>query len=430
MKLHLARSFEILAGTAAVLGAAYFGAWINQRDLRPQSAAAVAEVATPPHNFSRGFPQLSEPEQRDPREPEERAVRERATAIRRVVEAIQAEQQRAGGWDKWQADTQRYRDALKHKIADLRIYPQTQGPRVENQHEPLAGSGDFPLFECGADHFLRHLRDPGSLDKFRRDRPVVAAAKWLRSQGIDLIFVPLPRMTEVYVEHFFDPCPADGIIAPHVRRMLLEMLGEDVEVVDAFMLFRPNRDPAPDYLYNTTDPHWAPRAMRIMAKEIAGRIVRYKFGTRAQYAMPFWQIRPSAYLIENRIGGIGGIGWTALSDEQKRRAEAAQTTTMSEVFLRDGSWLPNNFESPVVVIGNSFVLGFREQLVKELNLLVNNRAADSQTTEPFADFLRDPDILAHTRVVVWITTEQHLTEFKPLPAQIQTWQDATGEAKR
>jgi hypothetical protein len=74
--------------------------------------------------------------------------------------------------------------------------------------------------------------------------------------------------------------------------------------------------------------------------------------------------------------------------------------------------------SPVLVIGNSYVRDFREQLIKELNLLTLTKLGDNQTTEPFVDFLRDPTQLAHCRVVVWITTEQHMAWFKPMPEPI------------
>jgi hypothetical protein len=86
--------------------------------------------------------------------------------------------------------------------------------------------------------------------------------------------------------------------------------------------------------------------------------------------------------------------------------------------MLDGSEPPDDPESPVLVIGNSYVVNFREQLIRELNMLVQTRAADDATTEAFSDFLRDPGVLAHVRVVVWVTTEQHMTEFKPLPKPI------------
>jgi hypothetical protein len=82
------------------------------------------------------------------------------------------------------------------------------------------------------------------------------------------------------------------------------------------------------------------------------------------------------------------------------------------------------------VIGHSYVPGFREHLVKELNLLVATRAFPAATTEFFADFLRNPETLARTRVVVWVTTEQQLAQFRPMPAPILQTSDAGKTTRR
>jgi hypothetical protein len=241
----------------------------------------------------------------------------------------------------------------------------------------LASLDGFPLFEIHAGKYITHLFDPASLEQFRCERPVVAVDRWLRRRGIDLIFVPIPKMTEVYIEHFVDPCPPDGIIAPRVRQAHLEMLEADVEVVDGWRLFRPVREPDPEYLYN-----------------------------------------PGRYVFRDLAGAVGGFGRGLLSTEQYDVAQPAQTTTLSDVRMQDGEPPPDDPNSPVLVMGHSFVPKFREQLIKELNMLTHTRAFDHQTTESFADFLREPELLAHCRVLVWITTTQHMTWFQPLPPQV------------
>jgi hypothetical protein len=340
--------------------------------------------------------------------------------MHRDVAAIEAQCQKAAGgdWDKWQKDTEPYRSALKARIVELRIYPERAADRVECQYEALAGRDNFPLFEVGAHYYLNYLVDPRVIEPFRRERAVVAVHRWLRRQGIDLIFAPTPKMTEVYVEHFLDPCPPDGVIAPHMRRTLLELLKEDVEVVDGPSLFRSVRDTDEEYLYNAGTPHWAPRAMRVMAKEIAGRIERYRFGARARYAIPMCKTGPGPFIWQGHLGGMHDVGYQSLTDEQQKRAIAAQTTNESHVTMLDGRSPPNNPDSPVVVVGNCWVDSFGDQLVKELNLLTSTFAGPSRSTEAFGDFLRDPTLLQHCRVVVWITNEQHMPLFKELPPPI------------
>jgi hypothetical protein len=380
----------------------------------------------PVYNSATAFPQVQRLARPVSRQPEARAQEARAKAIRDDKAAILAECQRAAGgdWARWATDTAPYRAALKAKVDALNtLNSSTITP--DSNREALAGRGDFPLFEIRADHNLNYLYNPATLAPFRKSRLVEAADRWLRRRGIDLIFVPVPKMTEVYVEHFLEPCPRDGIIAPQVRQTLWELLDADVEVVDGLRLFRGLRDDGDEeYLYNTGDTHWAPRGMRAMAKEIADRISRYHFGSRARLALPIYRTSPGPYDINGSLGGMGSLdGWAALSREQQERARAHQTTNLAEVLTLDGTPLRDDTLSPVFVIGHSYVTKFEDQLAKELNMPVHASAVAGETTGFFADFLRSPELLNPCRVLVWITTEQHLTHFDPMPAPIMATLD-------
>jgi hypothetical protein len=343
--------------------------------------------------------------------PEPAAVAARAANIRHDADAIRGECQHAAGgdWDKWQRDTERYRVALRGRLDALQTFEPARSSRPEAQYEALEGRDGFPLFEVGARLHLNYLYLPHSLDPFRKDRPVAAARRWLAQRGIDLIFVPVPKMTEVYVEHFLDPCPSDGVITPAIRRCLLELLDDDVEVIDGFSLFRPKREA--EYLYLPADSHWNPAGMRVTARELADRVARYEFGKTARQAAPVARCDPE--------GGKppGQDGLVALSEAQRARA-AAVTRNLPRITTRDGKELLEHAGSPVLVIGNSYVDHFREIFIQELNLMSHFHWGPGHTTEAFADFVREPDLLDNCRVVVWITTAQHLTHFKPLPDQI------------
>jgi hypothetical protein len=362
------------------------------------------------------------PEPEDPREPEPRAVESRAAAIQRDAAVIREQYRRAGGWQKWERDTAPYRAALKAKA---HLSKQSFG----SHGAPIEGLREFPLFETDPRSFLGYLWDPERLETFRRERPVLAARNWLAAKGIDLVFVPVPKMTEVYVEHFVDPWPPDGVIAPHVRRTLLELLEQDVETVDGFRVFRPVRDADPYYLYNTADSHWAPRGWRTMAKEVAGRIERYKFGARARAGERRTKVQTGPYKLRVFIGRYPGEqppqdGWDSLTDRQKSLAEQAQPKTADLVTPADDRASLIVPASPVMLIGDSFVNGFCDYLVDELNLPVSRHSGANQTTEAFADFLREPELLAHTRVVVWVMSGHDMTICKPLPESIADCREA------
>jgi hypothetical protein len=412
------RAIDLLGLSACLVTAFGLGGWID-----PWNRGALESPQPGRTKESRDYvaptgdprPALRLPQY--PPQPEPRAVEARENVIQRDSAAILAECQRSAGgdWDRWQRETAWYRTNLKARIDALPDFPETRFPVPEGGYEPLAGRGGFPLFEVASRAHLNYLYDPGTMDKFRQDRQVIAADRWLRQRGIDLIFVPVPKMTEIYIEHFLDSTPPDGIIAPHMRHALLELFDAHVEVVDGFSLFRALRDTDTEYLYNTADTHWAPRGMRIMAKEIADRIERYKFGARARYAPPVVRTSLGPYITDRFPGGGQ---WLVLSPEQRTLAQGAQTTNLSEVSMLDGSAPPDDLTSPVIVIGHSYVPRFREQLIKELNLLIYPRVRDGETTGFFGEFLREPEVLNHCRVVVWITTEQHLTHFQKMPEPI------------
>jgi hypothetical protein len=366
-------------------------------------------------------------------EPDPFAAEAREKAIRQTAGAIEEECRKAAGgdWDLWERDTAIYRAALKAKIDALKDFDHPRGVLIEANSEPLEGRDKFPLFEVAPRAHLEYLYNSTGLDAFRKSRIVVDAHRWLRARGIDLIFVPAPKMTEVYIEHFLDPCPADGIIAPHVRHTLLELLNEDVEVVDGLPLFRSIRDADREYLYNTADMHWGFRGIRIMAKEVADRIARYKFGARARYGLPIVKAAPENCSIAGTSDNdlcLAAPGWAALTDEQRARARTAQSATFCQVTTWNGQAPPDDPESPVVVIGNSFAQHFREQFVREANLLVKTRWRAGGTTEAFVDFLREPDLLKNCKVVVWVTSNRHLQGLRPLPEKITAEVRASAKA--
>jgi hypothetical protein len=159
--------------------------------------------------------------------------------------------------------------------------------------------------------------------------------------------------------------------------------------------------------------------MRVTAKEIADRIVRYKFGARARYGLTICKTSPGPYIWREHIGAIGDVGYAAMTEEQRARATAAQTTIENHVTMLTGRVPPNNPESPVVFVANCWGDLFWDQLVKELNLQISSDIRPSQTGEAFSDFLRDPKRLEHARVVVWLIDDFHLTGFKMTPPPIQ-----------
>jgi hypothetical protein len=117
----------------------------------------------------------------------------------------------------------------------------------------------------------------------------------------------------------------------------------------------------------------------------------------------------------------GQSGFMSLSEEQQQIAIAAAKPALfySRPVSADGGNPPDDPRSSVLLAGDSYSRVFRELLVRDVNMLVRTRWAPNQTTEMFADFLREPESLEGVRVVVWVTTEHRMLHFKPLPPAVQ-----------
>jgi hypothetical protein len=354
------------------------------------------------------------------RSTEPEAVEARAAVIRTDSATIEAEcQQAAGGdWSKWLDATAGFRAALKQRLEAVKfsyLPPQMgQKPQLEMLlFEPLAALDDFPLYEIGSKAALRYLCEPDRLTDFRKTKSVSVASRWLRRQGIDLVFVPVPRMTEVYCEHFIKPCPADGVIAPYLCQSFHELLREDVEVVDSFRIMRPRREPDPDYLHGAADTHWSARGARLVARQLAERMSRYGFIREARKGPRVVSESP------DQTKPFPRNGWRTLNDEQKAKALRVSRDT-PVVVGTDGRPAQPDPDGPVLLIGDSSAEELQDQLALELNLRLRTNWSRGQTTESFEDFLRRPELLQGVRVVVWAQMMEELLRFRPLPQSIRT----------
>ncbi len=349
----------------------------------------------------------------------EEARQARAAAIRAAIVSIRSECQAAAGgdWDRWIAQLEPLRAEMRDRIAAGKpLHPEATG--FENRSPVLEGKDGFPLFEPVPSVYLKHVVEPTSLDEFRRARPVIEGARWLRHKGIDVLFVPVPKMSEVYPERFFDRCPPDRIIAPQVHRAILELLEQDIEVVDLLGVLQQERDSDAEPLYQPADPHWAPRGQAIAARILADRLLRYDFVARARSAPSYCEWDRTPYL-----PAIQGAAFLALNPDQQRRAIEVQPKTY--LLPRNGtrSFEPNRMDptwddhSPVACIGDSYNVHFMEQLSHQLNMPLRNMSGGGQSTQAFKQFLRDPQSLDGCKVVIWLVCYPNL-QMQPMPQPI------------
>ena len=209
----------------------------------------------------------------------------------------------------------------------------------------------------------------------------------------------------------------DRLVNPHMRRLLLDLLEADVEVLDLLPVLLAARDPSPEPLYLAADPHWGPKGYNAAARVTATRLARYPFAVAAKAGPPVVKaVKTSFPPLADGIAHVAA-GLMALNPSQRQRATEAHPKTYDVVTGLDGGW-PRSHTSSVIVIGDSYGIYYDGALSRDLNLVLDRRASGGQTTEAFADFLREPESLAAGKVVVWIASTPQLLGFKPLPAPI------------
>lgn len=323
----------------------------------------------------------------------------------------------AGSWDEWSAGVEPFREALRAKIAAATPNnPKAKGPS-ESRYEVLESLRDPPRFEAWPSNYLRYLANaPVSTDAFIAQTAFVpsigAISRWLASHGVDLIFVPVPKMTEVYADQFVEKTPVDGIVAPQMRRAIHDLLDGNVEVVDLLPTFLEARKKAGPSLYQFADPHWAWEGQRVALDEVVKRLQRYPVVRKAQ-------ARPHLYRSWMERRDLAAVSATlgALTPAQATRVKPLLTYDV-ELVLPVGNAPLTSETSPIALAGDSFNNGLEANLSHRLNLPIRDLHA-SGGSSPFKDLLRDPESMKSMKVLIYLVSTPGLWEYPAkLPGEI------------
>ncbi len=344
--------------------------------------------------------------------------RAESIAAARKVLLAQLAASGTGSWDAWSASVEPFRATLRKRIAAAKPNnPQATGPS-EARYEVLESLGEPPRFEAWPTNYLRYIANsPVSTSEFISRTAFVssieAISRWLASRGVDLVFVPVPKMTEVYPDELVAGAPADRIVAPQMRRALFELLERNVEVVDFLPAFLEARKrPGAPSLYQRSDPHWAWEGQRIAVEEIVRRLRRYPEVRRA-LAEP----RRYRTWTEERDLTAVSAAFGALSPAQAQRVKPFLTVEV-EFAAPVGTTPLVSETSPIVLTGDSFNNGLEGGLAARLNMPIRDLHASGDSL-PFKDLLRDPESLKSMKVLIFLVNNQALWEFPAkLPGEI------------
>jgi hypothetical protein len=318
-----------------------------------------------------------------------------------------------GDWIKWHGSVAPYRKELTkaYNLAQTSPFVSKLNPKLTF---PLISWKSDPGHVVHANSILTIVSAGDDIDAYiASDRLVKIASemtKWFKARGIDLIFMPVPTKGEVYPEELVadgSVVPKDLNVLPHMRKKVLRMLEEGVEVIDLYPGLMQLRRESDDCLYMAGDKHWRARPQRFAAQQIAARLSRYPWVAKAQ-SRPglFKEVQKS---FEEPVGFYEFLPHSLLFKVQSHRSGFY----FNNVPVNSGATEVLSESAAVLVTGDSFVnhgYPFSGGLVGHLARSINEPVRVSQVAgnivQTFQDFFRDPGLLTKTKVVVWVMNDE------------------------
>ena len=317
-----------------------------------------------------------------------------------------------GDWQRYYASLRPFREALWVRVKDSFDHPTPSrtNPTDKASIVPLLGRpGCYYVSNQLTEISVGHAGGPNLLTEVINGSPALliieAASKWLRNQGIELLFVPGPipgHIDSVGLVADAKLVPSHRIVAPHGRAVLLHLLERDVEVVDALPALLDAKRAGVGGLVLMTDTHWGPNAHKIAAQGVADRLKRLPVVAKSLS-------RPSIYKESELTYDAPASLSNYLTLERRDEVDPVRKTTCRIVNSLDGQPLKPAAKAPILVIGDSFADygappggAFSSWLSRYLNQTVALLRFDGHTDHAFKEMARNPEILESVKAVVWV----------------------------
>ncbi len=236
----------------------------------------------------------------------------------------------------------------------------------------------------------------------------------LKARGIELLLVPVPPKAAVYPEKFSAAGKVTTAGAPYLRQFYEALRGSGVEVLDLMPLFMQNREQPRGAVFCESDSHWSGVGCMLAAQAIA-EAVRAKLPAsppRKEYVSEWKEMAIS--------GDLAGL---LASDARKVAPETIALRTIAE--KGSGGAVQADANSPVLLMGDSHTLVFREFLAERAGLLdqmanelgfapdligTRGSGATAVRISLYRKAKSDPNYLARKKVVVWCFAAREFTE--------------------
>jgi hypothetical protein len=237
---------------------------------------------------------------------------------------------------------------------------------------------------------------------------IVDFDRQLKAMGVRLIVLPVPP--KAWWSKHAPQGGRSGVKADSLGGFYSELGAQGVEVLDLRPVFT-SREAAGESMYCKTDSHWSGRGCVVAAQAVAERLDSLR-----QAAGPALKERWKDCSIKGDLVEMLPVKARKPGDEQ---------VSMREISDDQGNGLANNPESPLLLLGDSHTLVFREfqgersgladQLAFETGTFpdvigTRGSGANAVRVSLFRRNLKDSSYLASKKVLVWCFAAREFTE--------------------
>lgn len=232
------------------------------------------------------------------------------------------------------AVTSKFRDALSAQLKKL--------PKEQNAWE----SGGMLWFRRNANYLLADKIS--GQDSLHNPLPrLLELKKYLDSENIQLLVVPIPVKEEIYADKLVPGTPADRCVNVNGREFIREMLTAGIDVLDlypALMAARAGDEPL-HYSYQRYDTHWALPGMLAALEQLAARVTQYSWYASSGAQPGSLQMQETSTVREGDLVAH-------LPDAEKPKF-AADTLAAMKVFKGSEPYKGGK-NAPILLMGDSF----------------------------------------------------------------------------
>jgi len=247
--------------------------------------------------------------------------------------------------------------------------------------------------------------------------------KQLDPLGVELIFVPVPSKVIIYPEKLSDSVPMEGELPVtntkyELKPYLDKFKGAGINVIDLEPVLKSRRKIESFSSYCMTDSHPSPWTCQMIADLLAEKVNSLEWAKE-------YQRKSEISFIKDEPKNIKILG--DLIPDHKRESWSPESLSISQVHSKSNGKLapviPDDKNSPVIVLGDSHTLVFHEgddmhasgaglvdHLQEKIGFKVFLAASRGSSSQALRQIYKGPEFWKGKKLLIWVSSVREFTE--------------------